>query len=64
MRIAPPGPRLQTNPEADLRRLRAEEDKWLNTYHWIDKQTGIVHIPIVEAMKKLAAAARLRERQQ
>jgi len=54
LRIAPPGPRLQTNPEAELQRLRAEEDKWLNTYRWIDKQKGIVHIPIEEAMKKLA----------
>jgi hypothetical protein len=54
LRIAPPGPRLQTNPEAELQRLRAEEEEWLNTYRWIDKQKGIVHIPIDEAMKKLA----------
>jgi hypothetical protein len=54
LRIAPPGPRLETNPEAELQRLRAEEEKWLNTYGWIDKQKGIVRIPIEEAMKKLA----------
>jgi hypothetical protein len=52
--IAPPGPRLQTDPEADMRHFRAEEEKWLNTYHWIDRQKGIVHIPIEETMKKLA----------
>src|SRR5262249_54958007 len=52
--IAPPGPRLQTNPQAELQRFRAEEEKWLNTYRWIDKQNGIVHIPIDQAMKKLA----------
>jgi hypothetical protein len=54
LRIAPPGPRLQTDPQANLKRFRAEEEKWLNTYHWIDKQKGIVRIPIEEAMKKLA----------
>jgi hypothetical protein len=54
LHINPPGPRLQTNDEADLRRLRDEEDKQLNGYHWIDKQRGIVRIPIGEAMKKLA----------
>jgi hypothetical protein len=54
LHINPPGPRLQTNEAADLRRFRAEEDRRLNGYHWIDKQKGIVHIPIGEAMKKLA----------
>lgn len=52
--INPPGPRLQTNDAADLRRFRAEEDRRLNSYHWIDKQKGLVHIPIGEAMQKLA----------
>jgi hypothetical protein len=54
LRIAPPGPRLQTNAEADLRQFRAEEEKRLNTYYWVDKQKGVVHIPIREAMKNLA----------
>jgi hypothetical protein len=53
LRIAPPGPRLQTSPEGDLQRFRAEEDKRLNTYYWIDKQKGTVHIPIDQAMKKV-----------
>ncbi len=54
LRINPPGPRLQTSTYADLRRFRAEEDKRLNGYSWIDKQKGIVHIPIDQAMQKLA----------
>src|SRR6185437_13481276 len=54
LRINPPGPRLQTSNDADLRRLRTEEDKRLNGYYWVDKQKGIAHIPIEEAMKKLA----------
>lgn len=53
LRIAPPGPRLQTSPERDLQQFRAEEDKRLNTYYWIDKQKGTVHVPIDEAMKSV-----------
>jgi hypothetical protein len=66
LRISPPGPRLETNPEAELQRFRAEEEKRLNTYGWIDKQKGIVHIPIEEAMKNLArtGAPGFPERQQ
>ncbi len=53
IRIAPPGPRLQTDAAGDLRRFRAEEEKQLNTYYWVDKQKGVVHIPIEQAMKNL-----------
>jgi hypothetical protein len=53
--IAPPGPRLETDAQAQLQRFRAEEEKRLNGYYWVDKQKGIVHIPIEQAMKKLAA---------
>ena len=54
LHITPPGPRLQTNPASDLGRFRAEEGRRLNTYYWVDQQKGIVHIPIEQAMKKLA----------
>jgi hypothetical protein len=47
----PPEPRLQTNPREDLRDLRANEDKILNSYGWVDKNTGTVRIPVSEAMK-------------
>src|ERR1700730_16202103 len=47
----PPEPRLQTNPRQDLRDLRASEDAILNSYGWVDKNTGTLHIPIDEAMK-------------
>jgi hypothetical protein len=47
----PPEPRLQTNPREDLQDLRAQEDRILNSYGWIDKNTGVVRIPIDEAMK-------------
>lgn len=54
LRIAPPGPNLTTDPQADLKRFRAAEDKQLNSYSWVDRQKGVVRIPIEEAMKKLA----------
>jgi hypothetical protein len=53
LHISPPGPRLQTDPAADLRLLRAAEEYRLKSYYWISKQDGVVNIPIEEAMKKL-----------
>ena len=50
-RQLPPEPRLQTNPQEDLRRLRAREDDTLRGYGWIDKNAGVARIPIEEAMK-------------
>ena len=47
----PPGPRLQTNPRQDLSDLRAREDERLNSYGWVDKNTGVVRIPIERAMQ-------------
>ena len=54
--VEPPAPRLQTDPPQDLRAFRADEDKRLNTYYWIDKQKGIVHIPIEQAMQEARRA--------
>jgi hypothetical protein len=48
----PPEPRLQTNPRRDLADLRAREDETLNGYSWVDRNAGIVRIPIEEAIKK------------
>jgi hypothetical protein len=47
----PPEPRLQTNPRQDLADLRAQEDAVLNSYGWVDRNAGVVRIPISEAMK-------------
>ena|ERR1035437_409758 len=47
----PPEPRLQTNPRQDLKDLRAAEDAILDHYGWVDKSTGVVRIPIGDAMK-------------
>jgi hypothetical protein len=54
---APPEPRLQTAPAADLRALRAAEDAELHGYGWVDRQAGVVHIPIERAMELVAREA-------
>jgi hypothetical protein len=50
----PPEPRLQVDPAADIARLHATERQQLDGYGWVDRQTGIVHIPIDRAMQLLA----------
>ena len=47
----PPEPRLQTNPRQDLRDLRTQEAATLNSYGWVDRNAGIVRIPVGDAMK-------------
>jgi len=49
-----PPPTLQASPRADMARfLRAELER-LNSTGWIDRDRGIVHIPIADAMRKVA----------
>ena len=50
----PPAPRLQTVPVQDLAAARAEEERTLTTYGWVDEHAGTVRIPIAEAMRLLA----------
>src|SRR6185436_5206769 len=47
----PPEPRLQTNPREDLSNLRTREDQALTSYGWVDKNAGVVRIPIDRAMQ-------------
>jgi hypothetical protein len=47
----PPEPRLQTTPREDLRDFRANEDAVLASYGWVDKNAGVVRIPIDEAIR-------------
>lgn len=44
-------PRLQISPRADMAQMRAAEDKLLNNYGWIDKEKGVVRIPVERAME-------------
>jgi hypothetical protein len=50
----PPEPRLQVNPQADLARFRATEDATLHSYGWVDRDAGVVRIPIERAIDLLA----------
>jgi hypothetical protein len=47
----PPEPRLQTSPREDLKSLQERDEAILSTYGWVDRNAGIVRIPIDEAMK-------------
>jgi hypothetical protein len=46
----PPEPRLQTNPKQDLRDLHDQEEQILGSYGWVDKNAGVVRIPIDQAI--------------
>ncbi|MFL6663956.1 MAG: hypothetical protein ACJ8G7_17420 [Rhizobacter sp.] len=47
------GPALQSAPQPDLARYRAEKAKILATSDWVDAPHGIVRIPIDAAMRLL-----------
>jgi hypothetical protein len=46
----PPGPHLQHESIGDYAKFRASEEETLNSYGWVDKQQGIVRIPVSRAM--------------
>lgn len=59
-RPTPPPPRLQPNivdnnsPEEDMAILRAREEELLENYGWVDREAGVVRIPIDQAIELLA----------
>ena len=58
-RRLPPEPRLQGAPGSellpldDMKKFKAEQEAAISSYGWVDKQTGVVRIPIDEAKKLL-----------
>lgn len=48
------GPRLQVAPPLDMEEMEAAENEVLDSYDWIDREAGIVRIPIDRAMDLLA----------
>lgn len=50
----PPEPRLQANPQADMRTMREKEETILNHYGWVDPNRGVVRIPIERALDLVA----------
>lgn len=49
-----PQPRLETDERTELNGFRLEEEQRLNSYGWVDKNAGVVHIPIDRAMQMIA----------
>jgi hypothetical protein len=45
----------ENTPVTDMQALRASEDRILKNYAWVDKQTGVVRIPIEQAKQLMAA---------
>jgi hypothetical protein len=52
--VAPPAPNLQLHPEQDLATMRAEEIARLTSWGWTDKSLGLAHMPIADAIARLA----------
>jgi len=44
-------PQLESAPRAALRAYLADKEQKLNSWGWIDKENGIAHIPIEQAMQ-------------
>jgi hypothetical protein len=47
----PPEPRLQRFPREDIMNFRVGEEAMLHQYGWVNREAGVVHIPIEEAMR-------------
>ena len=49
----PPEPRLQKDPRSDVYQFRLTEEAQLGGYGWVNREAGIVRIPIDEAMRRV-----------
>ncbi|MGH9321435.1 MAG: hypothetical protein ACRD21_06475 [Vicinamibacteria bacterium] len=47
------GPRIEISPASELERERAREEELLESYGWVDRERGVVRVPIDQAMEKL-----------
>jgi hypothetical protein len=48
---APPGTPLQAAPLADYEQYRREQERLTSTYGWVNRQQGVVRIPVERAME-------------
>jgi hypothetical protein len=53
LRRTPPEPRLEPRPLVPRLQLRQEENAVLETYGWVDRNRGVVRVPIRRAMEIL-----------
>ena len=49
-----PNPKLQVTSQLDLQHMRERDDSVLNSYGWVNRDAGIVRIPIDRAIELLA----------
>lgn len=47
----PPGPHLQADPQAEMRAFRAAQEARLSRYDWVDRDAGIVQVPLERALE-------------
>ena len=52
--VLPPAPNLQVQPEKELAAMRAAEHERLTTWGWANKSLGLAHMPIENAIDRLA----------
>jgi hypothetical protein len=52
----PAGPKMLTNEPAWLHDVRAEQIAEATTYGWVNKETGVVHVPIERAKQLILEA--------
>ena len=50
----PPEPRLQDNPQRDMKKMLEDEDAVLHHYGWVDPDRGIVRLPVDRALEIVA----------
>lgn len=55
VRELPPGPMVQAEPHEDLADYCRQQEKEVNTYGWVDRQGGIVRVPVTRAMDLVMA---------
>jgi hypothetical protein len=54
-RVLPPSPRLQVQPRLEFQEYCAAQQAKVNTYGWVDRQSGVVRIPVDRAMDLVLA---------
>ena len=52
-----PAPRLQPAPQEERAAYFAGTERRLQSYGWVDREAGIAHIPLEQAMRLTAARA-------
>ena len=55
-RLVTAKPQLEIDPATDLAAFRAQQQSELGGYGWVDREHGVVRIPIDRAMQDVAAA--------